>query len=135
METNRIAIISPSTVESLEKLRRFFVSVLEQLIGNYPASKLRRREIIKNLLKHVESDPRLHIIGSIQTIEAVGSHHTVLFSDHLAILNVDDRTIKTVDNLSDLSDQNVGVLEFVLFTLLMKVEELIADILFCVFVD
>lgn len=135
METNRIAIISPSTVESLEKLRRFFVSVLEQLIGNYPASKLRRREIIKNLLKHVESDPRLHIIGSIQTIEAVGSHHTVLFSDHLAILNVDDRTIKTVDNLSDLSDQNVGILEFVLFTLLMKVEELIADILFCVFVD
>ena len=77
----------------------------------------------------------MHIIGSIQTIEAVGSHHTVLFSDHLAILNVDDRTIKTVDNLSDLSDQNVGVLEFVLFTLLMKVEELIADILFCVFVD
>lgn len=68
MQTYFITIFSPGAVELSEHLRWRLLLILKQLISVHFLSDFRNWKILNNPLESVQSNTRLHIISSIQTV-------------------------------------------------------------------
>lgn len=90
MQADFVSVVSPSAVESLQDFRRVFYFIFEhlKLVDLFP--DFRVRKVLDQLLKCVECNSRLHIIGSIKTIQTISPNDSSLFRYQLLKLCIED---------------------------------------------
>ena len=123
-----ITIVSPELVESFDKRKLLIDRKIKKLPFFAKTVDLFMTEPFQKHFSCSDSYPRLHIIGSIQTVKTISSEDSTLFLDNFASFDLIDIVPKFLDDLLKRLYEEFTVLEFVVFAFLVKIVVFVFDV-------